>query len=114
MPRALRIDNGPEFISYALDQWASTHHVELKFIQPGKPTQNPFIERFNGTFRLEVLNAHLFKNLQEVRQLAYHWMLQYNHERPHSSLNGIPPALKLKCWEDHEISLLLNCPAAGG
>ncbi len=95
-PQSLRMDNGPEFIAQALSEWADKQNVELKFIQPGKPTQNPYIERFNGTFRFEVLNAHLFENLEDAQDISFQWMHDYNHERPHRSLNGIPPALKMK------------------
>ncbi|MBS7459051.1 DDE-type integrase/transposase/recombinase, partial [Coralloluteibacterium stylophorae] len=69
-PRRLRLDNGPEFISATLAQWARRHHVELLHIQPGKPTQNAYIERFNRTFRTEVLDRYVFTSLHEVRRMA--------------------------------------------
>lgn len=90
-PDAVRLDNGPEFISEALANWAVLHGVKLQFIQPGKPTQNSFIERFNRTFREEVLDFYLFKNLNEVRQISEQWLMQYNEERPHESLGNMSP-----------------------
>lgn len=90
-PEKLRLDNGPEFISLALAEWAEEHHVLLDFIKPGKPTQNSFIERFNRTFRTEILDFYAFKQLSEVREVADKWMQQYNEERPHESLNDLTP-----------------------
>lgn len=91
-PRRLRLDNGPELISHALAQWARDHQVELCFIQPGKPTQNALIERFNRTLRTEVLDRYVFNSMNEVRQMLEDWRHRYNHQRPHSSLGGVPPA----------------------
>ncbi len=95
-PRQIRCDNGPEFISLALAEWAKKHHVHLEFIKPGTPTQNAYIERFNGTFRREVLNYYVFKSLTEVREITEYWMMQYNTERPHESLNNLTPLSYLK------------------
>jgi len=95
-PRQIRGDNGPEFISLALAEWAKEHHVHLEFIKPGTPTQNAYIERFNGTFRREVLNYYVFKSLTEVREIAELWMQQYNTERPHEALNNLTPLSYLK------------------
>jgi putative transposase len=90
-PKRLRLDNGPELISAALRQWAQRHGVDLVHIQPGKPTQNAYIERFNRTFRTEVLNRYVFTSLDEVRRIAEDWRHRYNHDRPHRSLSGMSP-----------------------
>lgn len=79
MPQMIRMDNGPEFISQKLDAWSKENNVILVFIQPGKPTQNAFIERCNGSIRRELLNAYVFKTLTEVRTKAEEWMVDYNY-----------------------------------
>jgi putative transposase len=93
LPTQIRVDNGPEFVSAKLHAWCDTHNINLQFIQPGRPMQNGYVERFNGSFRTEILDAYTFGSLDEVRELAHEWMNCYNHERPHDALNGIPPAL---------------------
>ncbi len=90
-PQAIQVDNGPEFISRVVDQWAFEHGVELHFIEPGKPTQNAFIESFNGKFRDECLNENWFLSLPEAREKIEMWRRDYNQVRPHSAL-GIPNA----------------------
>jgi putative transposase len=90
-PRQIRMDNGPELISQQLAEWAQEHHIELAHIQPGKPAQNAYIERFNRTFRQEVLDAYLFDDLQEVRAITEDWLRQYNIIRPHQALQGLTP-----------------------
>jgi putative transposase len=90
-PMIIRLDNGPEFISESLDEWCERQGITLGFIQPGKPTQNAFIERFNGSFRREILDAYLFISLQQVRELSQDWLRIYNFERPHESLQDLTP-----------------------
>ena len=90
-PKKLRMDNGPEFISAALAEWAEEHQITLEFIKPGKPTQNSYVERFNRTYRDEILNMYVFKTLNEVRVLTENWMTEYNEERPHDSLGDLTP-----------------------
>lgn len=90
-PKAIRCDNGPELRSKALAAWAKAHGVTILFIQPGKPTQNAIIERFNGTYRREILNAYLFKSLTQVQQITDQWLEEYNTVRPHASLGHVPP-----------------------
>ena len=91
-PRAIRTDQGPEFTSQALDQWAYRNGVGLKLIQAGKPTQNAYIESFNGKFRDECLNEHWFSTLAEARTLINAWRRDYNEQRPHSALKYQTPA----------------------
>jgi putative transposase len=87
----LRKDNGPEFNSARLSEWCKQLDIVLHWIQPGKPTQNAYIERFNGSFRRELLDAHLFRSLTHVRQLVDEWMHDYNTQRPHQTLNLMTP-----------------------
>jgi putative transposase len=94
-PATLRMDNGPEFLAAALTDWAERHAIQLDFIQPGQPAQNAFIERFNQTYRTEVLDAHLFTSLSEVRMITADWLRCYNTERPHDSLGRVPPLVFL-------------------
>jgi putative transposase len=85
------MDNGPEFSSRALDAWAYRRGVELRFIRPGKPIENCFVESFNGKFRDECLNQHWFTDLADARRSIEAWRLDYNEVRPHSSLGGLAP-----------------------
>jgi putative transposase len=90
-PAKLRLDNGPELISEALENWANKHGVVLQHIQPGRPMQNGFIERFNRTYREEVLNCYVFETLGEVRRMTEDWRRRYNEQRPHESLGNVSP-----------------------
>lgn len=92
LPAAIRTDQGPEFTGKALDQWAYQNGVQLKLIEPGKPTQNAFIESFNGRFRDECLNDHWFTSLAEARIRIAAWRRDYNEHRPHSALNYQTPS----------------------
>ena len=90
-PNKLKAGNGPELISATLAEWAEEHQIQMEFIQPGKPTQNSYVERFNRTFRDEVLNMYVFKTLTEVREITENWLTEYNEERPHDSLGDLTP-----------------------
>lgn len=90
-PTRIVCDNGPEFTSKAMFFWSKETKVSLSFIQPGKPTQNAFVESLNGKFRNECLNQHWFRSLDEARYEINEWRYHYNHVRPHSSLNYLPP-----------------------
>lgn len=90
-PKQIRTDNGPEFISNNLKAWCNEKQVQHIFIQKGKPTQNAFVERFNGSYRREILNTYIFDTLAEVRTMTDEWKEHYNNERPHDSLNSLSP-----------------------
>ena len=98
-PYCVRIDNGPEFVSHSLNEWATQHDVMLDFIKPGTPTQNAYIERFNRTFRHDVLDMYAFGNLDEVQRISTQWMYDYNSDRPHQSLGGMTPWAYLKQYQ---------------
>jgi putative transposase len=92
-PQKIRMDNGPEFIAKIMQQWSKMNEVEFIYIQPGKPMQNGFIERFNRTFRESVLDAYLFDSLEEVREQTAIFMVEYNYTRPHEALGGLSPIM---------------------
>lgn len=87
----IRSDNGPEFISEKMKEWCTENGIDWEFIQPGKPTQNSLIERFNRTFRQDVLDSYMFERLSDVRKYANAWAWMYNNQRPHSSLGQLTP-----------------------
>ncbi len=91
-PLAIRCDNGPELTSSAFTEWCQAKSIQIRFIQPGKPDQNAFIERFNRTYREEVLTPYLFDSIQDVRQITDDWLVRYNEIRPHDALGSLPPA----------------------
>ncbi len=97
-PARIAVDNGPEFISKALDAWAYRNGVQLEFSRPGKPTDNAFAESFNGRFRDECLDQHWFASLEEARQTIEAWRVEYNTERPHRALNQQTPAAYQAAW----------------
>lgn len=90
-PKRMRSDNGPEFISKDFAQWCEANEIEHVFTQPGKPMQNGFIERFNGSYRRGVLDAYMFRNLSEVKRVTDEWMDDYNNKRPHEGLGNKTP-----------------------
>ncbi len=94
-PRAIRCDNGPEYISGKLTRWAKQNGIELMHIQPGKPQQNAYIERYNRTVRYDWLSHYLFDSIAEVQDFATRWLWTYNHERPNMALGGITPKQKV-------------------
>ena len=106
LPDVLRTDNGPEFLGEVFTQWCADNGVLIDYIEPGKPNQNAYIERFNRTYREEVLNTWLFGSLDEVREISWAWMLEYNEERDHDSLGGLTPAevLKQAGYSSYELS----------
>jgi len=101
LPMAVRADNGPEFTSHHFEGWCREKQIDIRFIQPGKPMQNGYIERFNRLYREAVLDAYLFFDLYQVRQLTDEWMEEYNYRRPHEGLDNLTP-------NEWKISLLKN------
>jgi len=90
-PRAVRTDNGPEFTSKEFELWCKEKQITIQYIQPGKPMQNGYIERFNRLYREAVLDAYVFFDLEQVRQLTAEWIDEYNNRRPHEALNNLTP-----------------------
>jgi len=94
-PASIRCDNGPEYLSSAITEWAKTREITLEYIQPGQPQQNAYIERFNRTARYEWLSQFAWDDLEQVQRVATQWMWFYNHQRPHMALGGFTPKQRL-------------------
>ena len=97
-PKSIRVDNGPEFVSKALDRWAYKHGVTLDFSRPGKPTDNAYVESFNGRLRQECLNVNWFLSLEDAQAKIEAWRREYNESRPHTALGHVPPA-EFAAWD---------------
>ena len=106
LPQQIRVDNGPELISANLLNYCDNNKIALCHIQPGRPQQNGFIERFNGSFRREFLNAYLFESLSQVKEMAWFWQEDYNQNRTHESLNHLPPETYRKQLENSNLMCL--------
>jgi putative transposase len=113
LPHEIILDNGPEMIGKTLDQWAWRNSVRLHFIDPGKPTQNAFIESFNGRFRDECLNQHWFLDLADARQIIEAWRIDYNSSRPHSALGYATPQEFAASHQGHAPGGMTTSPTAG-
>ena len=98
-PQVIKCDNGPEFISRAVDEWAYRKGVKLDFSRPGKPTDNAYIESFNGRFRQECLDQHWFASIEEARAVIEEWRRDYNQQRPHSALGNETPGAYREKWQ---------------
>ncbi len=105
LPKSITVDNGPEFDGQVLDKWAYRSSVHLSFIRPGKPNENAYIEGFNGKFRDECLNEHWFISLAHARRVIEAWRIEYNTERPHSSLGNLTPEEFAQTMGENEVSL---------
>lgn len=104
-PKMIRVDNGPENLASHFKAWANKHDILIQYIQPGKPAQNAYIERFNRSYREAVLDMYLFRNLAQVRKLTNEWLKHYNQERPHASLGYLTPHKYIKNCELNYSSL---------
>lgn len=112
-PERIQVDNGSEFISKDLDKWAYENGVVLDFSRPGKPTDNPFIESFNGRFRDECLNTNWFLSIDDAREKIDTWQREYNNFRPHSSLGNLTPDEFREKHLDRTDFLKMSCPVNG-
>ena len=112
-PRTITVDHGTEFTSRVLDEWAYRRGVTLDFIRPGKPTENGFIEAFNGKLRYECLNANQFLSIEDARSKIESWRVEYNVHRPHSSLGQLSPKeyLQRAAREDEKL-IFSSCERA--
>ena len=109
IPRRIQVENGSEFISKAMDKWAYDHQVTLDFSRPEKPTDNPYIESFNGSFRDGCLNVNRFMSLEDAKQEIEVWREEYNSFRPHSSLDGLTPNQVHDASQKHADSSTYQC-----
>lgn len=92
-PEKIRMDNGPEFVAKLAQSWSKANEIAFKYIEPGKPMQNGYVERFNRSYREGVLDAWLFDNIDEVREATQSWLDDYNNKRPHDALGGLSPRM---------------------
>ena len=104
-PQSIRVDNGPEFISNTLETFCNEQQIQLQFIKPGKPMQNGYVERLNRTYREDILDAYLFRNLKQVRELSNEWMKDYNAFHPHKSLHRLSPIAYRHAVESGKLAL---------
>ena len=104
-PDNIRCDNGPEFISNKFQDWCKANDITIRYTQPGCPTQNSFVERFNGSYRRAILDAYIFRNLNDVRELTESWMTDYNENRPHYSLGDMSPNEYRREYEFKNVTL---------
>lgn len=111
-PQKIRMDNGPEFVAKLAREWSCANDIEFKYIQPGKPTQNAFIERFNKTYRECILDAYLFDGIDEVREVTQLWIEDYNNKRPHDALGGLPPKIYRNLNRKTHPAIGLRCASA--
>lgn len=102
LPKSIQVDNGPEFTSKALDDWAHRHRIKLVFSRPGTPTDNPYIEAFNGRFRAECLDQHWFASLEEAQQVIEAWRIDYNEVRPHTALDNQTPTAYKAAYRENQ------------
>jgi putative transposase len=98
-PAGIRVDNGPEYVSGTLMIWAEKRGITIRFIEPGKPQQNAYVERYNRTVRAEWLGQYIFETIEEAQEHATEWLWTYNNERPNMAIGGITPAMKLKAMK---------------
>lgn len=108
LPMMIRVDNGPEFVAEALAEWGEQNGVLLHFIPKGSPQSNSLIERFNRSFREDILDCYLFESLDEVRDAAWEWLLEYNEERPHDSLDDMTPLEYRRKYESQQAEVSTN------
>lgn len=106
LPENIVVDNGPEFVSNALDAWAYERGIKLQFIRPGKPVDNAYMESFNGKFRDECLNQNWFMSIEHTRRVTEEWRIDFNEERPHSSLRDLTPYEFMRLEEEKGVRIL--------